>query len=273
LIGCGGSSAPSDEELKKKVSEYLSNYKRLAWGSTLPFSMLFEIENISVDDKLITGKTCKAIFDISVKVKTEYISKSSVPTESGYAFLVGDAVGAKVGEIKSSQVIFILNEYDNGWKIEKIDVSASQQLKPKVRAYRKYSQEETEKMMNRPRFKVNDPIIVSIPMDKSATEFKNLAVTFTIIVDKLESEKGPDFDLMVALKDESFLETAEKLKPLIEADVKKIAMTYTFDELQQESIKGEFVEKLIAKLNETLVGFGLKPRFKELLITSFIFSK
>lgn len=132
--------------------------------------------------------------------------------------------------------------------------------------------EKSVKDLNAPRLDITQPIIVSIPTNELATEFRHLAVTLTLIVGRVEGEEDPNFDLIKALTEEQFLETAEKFEPWVKDRVNKIAMSYSYLQLQQETTKAQFTKRLRQELNNILQDYGLKPRFKEVLLTSFIFS-
>jgi flagellar basal body-associated protein FliL len=132
--------------------------------------------------------------------------------------------------------------------------------------------EKNVRDLNGPRIEVTQPIIVSIPTNELATEFRHLAVTLTIIVGRVEGEEDPNIDLMGKLTEEQFLETAETFEPWVKDRVNKIAMSYSYLQLQQETTKAEFTKRLKKELNNILQEYGLKPRFKEILLTSFIFS-
>ena len=132
--------------------------------------------------------------------------------------------------------------------------------------------EKSVKDLNGPRLDITQPIIISIPTDELATEFRHLAVTLTIIVGRIEGEEDPNFDLIKALTSEQFLETAEKFEPWIKDRVNKIAMSYSYLQLQQETTKADFTKRLRKELNNILEEYGLKPRLTEVLLTSFIFS-
>ena len=132
--------------------------------------------------------------------------------------------------------------------------------------------EKSVKDLNGPRLDITQPIIISIPTDELATEFRHLAVTLTIIVGRIEGEEDPNFDLIKALTSEQFLETAEKFEPWIKDRVNKIAMSYSYLQLQQETTKADFTKRLRKELNNILEEYGLKPRLTEVLLSSFIFS-
>jgi hypothetical protein len=126
--------------------------------------------------------------------------------------------------------------------------------------------------LNSPRIEVNQPIIISIPTNENATEFRHLAIELTITVGRVQGEDEPNFDLIDALTKEQFLETAKNFKPWINDRVNKIASDYSYLELQQEKTKTEFRKRLRDELNGILKSYGMKPRFRDVLFTRFIFS-
>jgi flagellar basal body-associated protein FliL len=126
--------------------------------------------------------------------------------------------------------------------------------------------------LNAPRVDIAQPIIISIPTNELATEFRHLAVKLTLIIGRLEDEYTPDFNLMKELTKEQFIETAEKFIPFVEDRVNKIALSFTYLELQSESARKEFTNNLKNELNQILVSYDLKPRINEVLIKSFIFT-
>jgi flagellar basal body-associated protein FliL len=132
--------------------------------------------------------------------------------------------------------------------------------------------EKSVKDLNGPRLEITQPIVISIPTNELATEFRHLAMTLTIIIGRVKGEEDPDFDLMKALTSEQFLETAEKFEPWIKDRANKIATSYSYLQLQQETTKSAFTKRLRQEINNILIEYGLKPRFTEILLTSFIFS-
>ncbi len=126
--------------------------------------------------------------------------------------------------------------------------------------------------LNAPRVDIAQPIIISIPTNELATEFRHLAVKLTLIIGRLPDEFTPDFNLMKELTKEQFIETAEKFTPFVEDRVNKIALSFTYLELQSESARKEFTNQLKTELNQILGDYGLKPRINEVLIKSFIFT-
>ena len=119
---------------------------------------------------------------------------------------------------------------------------------------------------------INQPIIVSIPINAKAIEFKHLAIKLTLMYGFVKGEFGNKADLMELLKKEQFLETAEKFIPFVEDQANKITLSYSYKELQLEEHRSGFTTRLMKKLNEILMSYGLKPRVNEILIKSFIFS-
>jgi flagellar basal body-associated protein FliL len=93
-----------------------------------------------------------------------------------------------------------------------------------------------------------------------------------LIIGRLPDEFVPDFNLMKALNKEQFIETAEKFVPFVEDRVNKIALSFTYLELQSESARKELTNELKNELNQILRTYGLKPRINEVLIKSFIFT-
>ena len=132
--------------------------------------------------------------------------------------------------------------------------------------------EKSVKDLNGPRIAISKPIVISIPTNELATEFRHLAVELVIIVGRVSGEESANFDLIQALTQEQFLETAEKFEPFVKDQVNKIAMGYTYLQLQQETTKNDFAKRIKESLNNILSEYGLKPRFTEVLLTSFIFS-
>jgi hypothetical protein len=133
--------------------------------------------------------------------------------------------------------------------------------------------EKSVKDLNGPRIEVNQPIIISIPTNELATEFRHLAIELVIVVGRVDNEWGdPNFDLISTLTQEQFLETAENFKPWINDRVNRIATDYSYLELQKETTKAEFKRRLLDELNNILRSYGMKPRFQEILLTRFIFS-
>jgi flagellar basal body-associated protein FliL len=132
--------------------------------------------------------------------------------------------------------------------------------------------EKSVKDLNGPRININKPIVISIPTNELATEFRHLAIELVIIVGRVKGEEGANFDLIQSLTQEQFLETAEKFEPFVKDQVNKIAMGYTYLQLQQDTTKNDFAKRLRESLNNILEEYGLKPRFTEVLLTSFIFS-
>lgn len=126
--------------------------------------------------------------------------------------------------------------------------------------------------LNAPRVDLHQPIIVSVPTNELATEFRHLAIKLTLIIGRMPEEYTPDFDLMKQLNMEQYLETAEKFTPFVEDRVNKIALSFTYLELQSESTRKEFTLQLKNELNQILESYGLKPRITEVLIKQFIFS-
>jgi flagellar basal body-associated protein FliL len=126
--------------------------------------------------------------------------------------------------------------------------------------------------LNAPRVDIAQPIIISIPTNELATEFRHLAVKLTLIIGRLPDEFTPGFNLMNELTKEQFIETAEKFTPFVEDRVNKIALSFTYLELQSESARKEFTNQLKTELNQILGDYGLKPRINEVLIKSFIFT-
>lgn len=126
--------------------------------------------------------------------------------------------------------------------------------------------------LNAPRLNIEKPIIVSIPTNELATEFRHLAITLTILIGRLEGEFDPDFDLNKQLAKEQFLETAEKFIPFVEDSVNAIALSYTYLELQEETTRQDFKRRLIDNLNNRLREYNLKPRVTDILLKQFIFS-
>lgn len=140
-------------------------------------------------------------------------------------------------------------------------------------ALQEVAPEKNVKDLNGPRIEVNQPIIISIPTNELATEFRHLAIELVIVVGRVEDEWGdPSFDLIGKLTEEQFLETAENFKPWINDRVNKIANDYSYLELQKETTKAEFKRRLLDELNDILRSYGMKPRFQEILLTRFIFS-
>jgi hypothetical protein len=119
---------------------------------------------------------------------------------------------------------------------------------------------------------ISNPIILSVPTNVSATEFRHLSITHKIIVGRTSGETQPDFDLGAQLKNEQFMETAEKFEPFVKDQVNKTIMSYSYLQLQEDKIRDEIAKVIKAKLNSTLQDYGLKPRFSALLFTSYVFS-
>jgi len=128
------------------------------------------------------------------------------------------------------------------------------------------------KDLNAPRIVINKPIIMSIPTSELATEFRHLAITLTIIIGRLDDENEEGFDLMAQLASEQFLETAEKFEPWVQSLANRIALEYSYLQLQQETTKTDLTAKLRVALNSKLEEYGMKPRITEILLTQFIFS-
>jgi len=140
-------------------------------------------------------------------------------------------------------------------------------------ALQEVAPELSVKDLNGPRIEVTQPIIISIPTNELATEFRHLAVELVIVVGRVENEwADPNFDLLASLAQEQFLQTAENFKPWISDRVNKIATDYSYLDLQKETTKAEFKRRLLDELNNILRSYGMKPRFKEVLLTRFIFS-
>lgn len=133
--------------------------------------------------------------------------------------------------------------------------------------------EKTVKDLVAPRIELDKPILISIPTDELATEFRHLAITLSIVIGRVEEEMAdPSFDLMKALAAEQFIDTAENFTPWVKDRVNKIAMDYTYLQLQQDTTKTEFTQRLKGELNSILHSYGMKKRIREILLTSFIFS-
>lgn len=143
-------------------------------------------------------------------------------------------------------------------------------MEPEVLAEKR--QLKNVKDLNAPRIEITKPIIMSIPTSELATEFRHLAVTLTLIIGRLPDENDESFDLMKELAAEQFLETAEKFEPWVKNSVNDIALGYSYLQLQQKTTKTDLKAKLKASLNNKLEEFGMKPRIREVLLTSFIFS-
>ena len=126
--------------------------------------------------------------------------------------------------------------------------------------------------LNAPRLDIDKPIIVSIPTNELATEFRHLAITLSIIIGRLDDEYTDDFDLMKALAAEQFLETAEKFTPYVQDRVNKLASSYSYLSLQESTTRTELAQRLRDELNDILKQYNMKPRISEVLIKSFIFS-
>jgi|SaaInlStandDraft_1057018.scaffolds.fasta_scaffold07544_8 flagellar basal body-associated protein FliL len=140
-------------------------------------------------------------------------------------------------------------------------------------ALQEVAPEKNVKDLNGPRIEITQPIIISIPTNELATEFRHLAIELVIVVGRVEDEWGdPSFDLIGKLTEEQFLETAENFKPWISDRANKIANDYSYLELQKETTKSEFKRRLKEELNNILESYGMKPRFQEILLTRFIFS-
>lgn len=123
-----------------------------------------------------------------------------------------------------------------------------------------------------PRLTIDKPIVVSIPTNELATEFRHLAVTMTILVGRLEDEYQPGFDLNAALASEQFLDTANKFMPFVQDSLNKIALSYTYLELQEAATKEDLKRRLREDLNNRLKEYGMKPRITDILIQQFTFN-
>lgn len=126
--------------------------------------------------------------------------------------------------------------------------------------------------LNAPTIDIDKPIIISIPTNELATEFRHLAIKLTIVIGRLKNEQDPNFDLVKQLTAENFLETAEKFRPYIANSVNQIASSYTYLQLQEETTKIDFRQRLRQELNQILKTYRMQPRITEVLILSFIFS-
>lgn len=134
---------------------------------------------------------------------------------------------------------------------------------------------ETKKSVmdiNAPRVTIDKPIVVSIPTNELATEFRHLAITMTILIGRMEDEYTPNFDLNAALIQESYLDTAQKFLPFVEDSLNRIALTYTYLELQESATKEDLKRRLREDLNSRLKEYGMKPRIQDILLQQFIFN-
>ena len=122
------------------------------------------------------------------------------------------------------------------------------------------------------RISIDQPIIVSIPTNELATEFRHLAVTLELVLGRIAGEEMADFDLATQLTNESFLDTANHLTPFVKDRVNSIAMDYSYLQLQQQTTKENFKARLKNELNNLLQKYGMPPRINQVLLTSFIFS-
>ncbi len=117
-----------------------------------------------------------------------------------------------------------------------------------------------------------DSIIISIPTNINATEQRHLKLSFALTIGSLSDENIPNFDLVKAIADEGFLEVMHNMMPHIKDMAIQLLSGYTYLQLQDETAKNEFKERLREKVNEKLQRYSVKPRIKEVLIHEFIFS-
>ena len=179
----------------------------------------------------------------------------------------GDSKNGIIGLISAiivSPILYLLGMFIFGSLVIPSTRSTPQVLKEKVAV-------EPIIDLNNPRFDITSPIIISIPTDHLATEFKHLAITLTLLVGKIEGE-DKDFDLKNALKSEDFMETLKNFEPFIKDRSEKLATSYSYNQLQVETTKNDFAKRLKKELNNILDEYGMKPRLQKVLLTSFIFS-
>lgn len=181
-------------------------------------------------------------------------------------------------ELISDKIRLLTNERDElNQEIQslKSDLASFKRMEERKAAKRKPKEEDvsSRSMLTNPRIEVEQPIILSIPVNETKSEFRHLSIKLIVIIGRVETEeKDPAFDLMAQLKKEQFMEIADKFKPFITDRVHKVATAYTYEQLLLESTKAEIKRHLVSELNGVLSSYGMQPRFKQVLFTSFIFS-
>ena len=114
IIGCAGRI--SDDTIKSQVTNYLSSLHAAGFlGGDIPFSKFFDLVNVTVEDKMVKGKECIAICNITTSVKIDYDAGSAVDIR--FRSIIGEGCG-EIGEIKSKDVKFVFEKFEKGWKIK-----------------------------------------------------------------------------------------------------------------------------------------------------------
>lgn len=117
-----------------------------------------------------------------------------------------------------------------------------------------------------------DSIIISIPTTAHATEFRHLKVSLTLQIGRVEGEGGPGFSIDTVLASEQFLDTAIMLVPTIKHLSITLLSSYGYLQLQEQTYKTEFLQRLKEAVNAKLESYGMKPRIVDVLLGEFIFS-
>jgi hypothetical protein len=108
LTSCAASSStPSDSDIAAQVTNLMKNDKT--------FSEFIEVVNVTVKDKLIKDKEMKAICNVAVRIKKEFVSDSGIAIL--YGRIIGQGAGA-VGQTRSHDVRFRFEKYESGWRIQ-----------------------------------------------------------------------------------------------------------------------------------------------------------
>jgi len=115
LIGCSGSI--SDATIKTQVTDYLKSLRVMGFMTELPYDRIFEVSNIVVKDKLIKEKENAYVVICAVTSKCKMDIETRSIGHVAFEWLIGDT-GGKAGELKTHDVKFLFEKYENGWKLK-----------------------------------------------------------------------------------------------------------------------------------------------------------
>jgi hypothetical protein len=88
IAGCSDSISIDNDTISSQITDYLNNDTREGFMSNVSFAECFNIENITVKDKLVEDKKCTALVEITVSTKKSFAKSSGVTM--AYDFIVGN---------------------------------------------------------------------------------------------------------------------------------------------------------------------------------------
>ena len=113
-ILCGCSETISNSDLEAQVEKYVNSYKTPVFETK--YTDLFSLEGVFVEDKMVSGKTMKAVFTVtSVALKDPVWSDSS--PKGGFVKKFAGLSKPPKGSQVSSQLTFQFEKFDSGWRL------------------------------------------------------------------------------------------------------------------------------------------------------------